>query len=251
MDVRSEGRRIHYEVHGEGDPIVLIHGFMQAAEDWVDAGYPELLGDRYRLVIIDTAGFGKSDRPTDVPSHTPEARVADIDAVLDAEGIGAAHIWGYSYGVWVAQTYARLRPERTSSLVLGGSLPGLSSVDMRNLYSAQVEIYRAGDWDRVWREIYPWVDDHTRQLFQGRNDLPVLAACWAATFEPNPADELPLPTPLFCYVGTSEWFWEGSRDVAVQAGGAFAPIEGADHGQGFRRSGDVVSAVRGFLEAGA
>lgn len=248
METISRGHRIHYEVRGEGEPLLLVHGHLQAGEDWLDYAYPELL-DGFRCVIPDLLGFGSSDKPHDAAHYSLTGRVGDLVAVLDAEGIERAHIWGYSFGCTVAEAFARLQPVRAGALVLGGSLPGLKGIDRQNIYAWQVPIYEANDWTRIWAEVYSDMPSEVRARFQPRNDLLACAASWAGSFEALPAEDAPIPTPLLCYVGTDEWFWEGSRDVTEAAGGQFVPIDGADHGAAFQRATDAVAAVRPFLEA--
>ncbi len=70
IEVVSHGHRLSYLTAGEGEPLVLIPGLMQAAVDWVDAGYPALLGDLFRVIIIDPLGFGASDKPHTSADYT-------------------------------------------------------------------------------------------------------------------------------------------------------------------------------------
>ncbi len=249
MDVVSHGHRLSYITVGEGEPLVLIPGQLQAAEDWVDAGYPKLLGDRFRLIIIDPLGFGESNKPHASTEYTFTARADHLEAVLDAEGIEAAHVWGYSFGSTIAEAFAKLRTTRTRSIVLGGTLPGLKGVDRKNLFESELDVYRAGDWDRVWNEIFPFVTDELRLLFSARNDLLACAASIEGSFEPLAVDSAPLPLPMFCYAGTHEWWWEACRDVAEMSGGRFYPVRGADHVGAFRRAEEIVAQVRAFLHA--
>ena len=247
MEVVSHGHRLSYLTAGEGEPLVLIPGLMQAAVDWVDVGYPTLLVDRFRVIIIDPLGFGASDKPHASADYTFTARADHIEAVLDAERIEAAHLWGYSFGTMIAEAFARLRPARTRSIVLGGSLPGLKGVDRRKLSGADLDIYREGDWDRVWTEILPFVPAERRRLFSERNDLLACAASEEGSFESLAVESDPMPLPMFCYVGTEEWWWEAARDVTESAGGRFHPVQGADHAGAFMRADEVVAQVREFL----
>jgi pimeloyl-ACP methyl ester carboxylesterase len=251
MEVASHGHRLSYVTAGEGEPLVLIPGFMQAAADWVDLGYPTLLGDRFRLIIIDPLGFGESDKPHASADDTSTARVDHLDAVLDAERIDAAHVWGYSFGTMIAEAFARLRPARTRSIVLGGSLPGLTGVDRKNLSGSSVDIYRGGDWDRVWTEVLPFVPAERRRLFSERNDLLACAAAEEGSFESLAVESHAMPLPMLCYVGTGEWWWEAARDVTEGAGGRFYPVQGADHAGAFMRAEEVVAEVRVFLDTDA
>jgi len=97
---------------------------MQPAQDWVDAGYPQLLSDHFRVIMIEPLGHGESDKPHTPATYTVTTCAGQLEAVLDAEALDAAHLWGYSFGSMIAEAFARLRPSRTRSIVLGGTVPG-------------------------------------------------------------------------------------------------------------------------------
>ena len=248
MQVVQDGHRINYITAGKGEPLVLIPGHLQAAEDWVRWGYPELLTDHFRLIITDPLGYGYSDKPHTPASYTLTERTKHLDAVLDAEAVDAAHVWGYSLGATIAEAFARLRPHRTRSIVLGGTLPGLKGVDRRNLWEPELGVYRSGDWERIWNEVLPFTSEESKALFASRNDPIACAASLEGSFDAFAAESA-MPLPLLCYVGSGEWFWEGARDVAQAAGGRFFPVAGADHPGAFGRADEVVPEVRVFLGA--
>lgn len=61
----NDGLRIHYEVAGSGEPLVLYHGLTGSGERWRDTGYVASLSDTYHLILIDARGHGGSDNPHD------------------------------------------------------------------------------------------------------------------------------------------------------------------------------------------
>lgn len=112
----SDGTRIHYEVAGSrrGEPVLLIQGLGADLRGW--AFQRLALGRRHRLVLVDNRGVGGSGRP---PGPYDLAVMADdARAVLDAEGVAAAHVLGASMGGVIAQLLAVRLPERVRSLVL-------------------------------------------------------------------------------------------------------------------------------------
>ena len=114
---------------GEGEPLVLISGNMQAAEDWVRWGYPELLADRFRLIIIDLLGYGESDKPHTTSSYTLAAVRWHFDAVLDAEG-STPRTCGATRSDQRWPNRSRPASGRITWLVvIGGTLPGLTGAD--------------------------------------------------------------------------------------------------------------------------
>ena len=77
----NSGVRIHYEVEGEGPPLVLHHGLAGCGEDWRDFGLTAVLRRTHRLILIDGRAFGASDKPHDPHAYTVAARVGDVTAV--------------------------------------------------------------------------------------------------------------------------------------------------------------------------
>ena len=124
---RSGGLRIAYELRGTTHRrrpwLVLIHGMGFDRSGW----RPVLrkLGRRFRLVLIDNRGTGHSDRPSG--SFSVADMVGDVVAVLDAAGIGQAHVLGASLGGMVAQELAIRYPQRVDGLVLACTTPGWPS----------------------------------------------------------------------------------------------------------------------------
>lgn len=117
--VESDGVPIHYEVMGEGEPVVLLHGLMV---DW-KSNFGELANDLskdFKVIAIDLRGHGQSGNPQSSEGYGP-AYVDDALAVMDAAGAESAHIVGYSLGGYIALKLAATQPERVRSLVLGGS----------------------------------------------------------------------------------------------------------------------------------
>jgi len=247
MEVIWDGHRINYITAGEGEALVLIPGHMQPAQDWDDAGYSHLLNDHFRVIMMDPLGYGEGDKPHTPATYTFAARAEQLEAVLDAEAVDAAHLWGYSFGSQIAEAFARLRPVRTRSIVLGGTLPGLKGVHRRNLFEKDLDVYRSGDLDRVWNEIYPSMPEEVRLRWRPHNDPFTCAASLEGSFEPLAVESDPMPLPMLCYVGTDEFFWERAREVTETAGGRFYPVQGADHGGAFRRAEEVVAEVLPFL----
>ena len=64
----NQGVRIHYQVEGEGPPLVMQHGFTDSIETWYELGYVDTLKHDYRLILVDARGHGHSDKP-----RTPDA----------------------------------------------------------------------------------------------------------------------------------------------------------------------------------
>ena len=106
---------IYYEIHGQGEALVLIMGYGGNSEGWFHQ-IPGLSRE-YRVVAFDNRGTGRSDKP-DVP-YTMQMLAQDIAGLIEALDINAAHIYGVSMGGMIAQEFALRYPERVISLILG------------------------------------------------------------------------------------------------------------------------------------
>ena len=90
-EAESRGHRIYYETQGFGPPLVLIPGLLMTTKRWELAGY-QPLASRYQLVMLDTLGHGRSDRPEDAASYDRRGVADDVIAVMDAAGVSKAHV---------------------------------------------------------------------------------------------------------------------------------------------------------------
>jgi pimeloyl-ACP methyl ester carboxylesterase len=110
----NDGVRIRYEVEGSGPPLLLHIGYFLGMEDWAVEGYVAALADRYRLVMLDPRGQGRSDAPHTPGAYTLDNRVRDVLAVLDAAGIEKTLFLGVFHGrqYWIRARSVRSRSPR-------------------------------------------------------------------------------------------------------------------------------------------
>jgi len=111
---------IYYEIHGKGEPLVLIYGYAGHSGLWFQQ--IPILSKKYRVIVFDNRGVGRSDKP-DTP-YTMAMMAGDIAGLLDIIGIDAAHIFGISMGGMIAQHFALNYPQRVISLILGCTFCG-------------------------------------------------------------------------------------------------------------------------------
>jgi pimeloyl-ACP methyl ester carboxylesterase len=115
--------RIHYQVEGDGPPLMLHAGFTGTLHDWYDLGFVEALKARHRLILLDMRGHGDSDKPHDPAAYGWEDFVGDVLATLDAVGVRQTDFLGYSMGGLIGFALAAQAPERMGRMVLGGASP--------------------------------------------------------------------------------------------------------------------------------
>jgi 3-oxoadipate enol-lactonase len=112
--VKSNGIELFTEVNGDGDPLVLSHGWMSDQTQW--KAQVTLLSRHHKVIAYDHRGHGSSDKPKDGYSMTVLAE--DIIGLLDALGLDKATIVGHSMGGMASLVLAIEHPERVSRLVL-------------------------------------------------------------------------------------------------------------------------------------
>lgn len=118
----ASGWSLHWETRGQrsNPPIVMILGLSHRIAHW--GRLPELLAERFYVVLFDCRGMGASER-RDEP-YTIADEVADVLAVMDAAGVERAKVYGRSRGGMLAQELALRHPERVANLVLSGTRHG-------------------------------------------------------------------------------------------------------------------------------
>jgi pimeloyl-ACP methyl ester carboxylesterase len=111
---RVNGVDLWYEIFGDGEPVVQIHGAGFGHFNFAPAT-PEL-AKRFKVVDFDMRGYGRSDRP--VQRYDMEVWADDVAGLLDALDIAEAHVHGTSMGGMIAIVFAGKHPERTTSVVI-------------------------------------------------------------------------------------------------------------------------------------
>jgi len=106
---------VYYELHGDGEPLLLINGYGQYSGHW--AKLIPCLSREYRVIAFDNRGTGQSDKPK--ISYTIKMMAADAGGLLDAIGVDQAHIFGVSMGGMISQEFAINYPDKVISLIMG------------------------------------------------------------------------------------------------------------------------------------
>lgn len=110
----SKGVRLAFDVVGDGDPLLLLPGTGQGARLW--ALQVPVYSARYRCVVLDTRGAGRSDVPDD--GYSIAQMADDAACVLRSLGVARAHVSGQSMGSAVAQLLALQEPSLVATLQL-------------------------------------------------------------------------------------------------------------------------------------
>jgi pimeloyl-ACP methyl ester carboxylesterase len=243
----NNGTHIHYQVEGNGPPLVLQHGFTQSAKRWYFHGYVDALKSDYQLILVDARGHGQSDKPHHPDSYDVSLLVGDVVAVLDALHLDKVHFWGYSMGGWIGYGMAKYALERVHTFILGGMHPyGRKLPPGSQLDGSDPEAFVHAFTRRLGIDPFAMPAEIREELFA--NDFQALAA--AQQDFPSIADMIPtLTMPCLLYAGENDaTYYFKARECAQQLPHAtFFSLPGLDHAAGFRESGLVLPYVTKFL----
>src|SRR6185369_5720179 len=110
------GIEMYFEERGQGEPLVLLHGFTGAGADWQHVYDLDELAGRWRLIVPDLRGHGRSSNPGGVFTHAQCAR--DVTALLDHLGVARFRAVGMSLGGNTLLHMASRQPDRAAAMVL-------------------------------------------------------------------------------------------------------------------------------------
>jgi pimeloyl-ACP methyl ester carboxylesterase len=198
----SDGTEIAYDVHGEGWPILLIHGFASSGRiNWVNTGWVDVLGKAgYQPITIDNRGHGASRKFYDPNLYFAHLMADDAAHLLDHLKLGAVPVIGYSMGARICAYLSLRHPERVTCAVWGGMginlVTGLEdSEEIIEALTVESLEQVAGATGRQFR-IFA---DHSKA------DRAALAACMVSSREPMPEDEVRrIETPVLVAVGEAD-----------------------------------------------
>jgi pimeloyl-ACP methyl ester carboxylesterase len=224
----SEGVRISYLDEGEGEPILLIHGFASnVAANWIDPQWVRTLTQAGRRVIaFDNRGHGESDKLYEPERYGAPEMAEDARRLLDHLGIERADVLGYSMGARIAAFLAFAHPERVRSVVFGGL-----GINMARGMIGSGPLAKALEAPRLED-----VTNDTARSFrifaeQTKSDLKALAACMRGPRQRVPREKLgEIAVPVLVAVGSKDVIGGSGAALAELIPSAqFLEITGRDH----------------------
>ncbi|MGB3865021.1 MAG: alpha/beta fold hydrolase [Xanthobacteraceae bacterium] len=236
---------IAYLDEGEGEPIILIHGFASSKNvNWV---YPtwvsELRKHGRRVIALDNRGHGESTKLYDQEDYHIGIMAADVVALMDHLDLARADMMGYSLGARLTGYLAYRQPQRLRSAIFGGL--GIGMIEGGGPGENVAEALEAPSLDDV--------TDPMGRMFrafadQTRSDRRALAACLRGSRRLATRDEVAgITVPVLIAVGTTDHIAGSAQALAAIIPGAeVLDIPGRDH---MRAVGDRVykAGVLDFL----
>lgn len=123
LNSENDELELSYVERGEGETILLVHGFASTKEiNWVNTGWTKLLAHSgYHVIAFDNRGHGESTKSHSQSDYSLDQMADDALALLQYLDVGKSHVMGYSLGARIAATMAGKAPEQVSRLVFSGN----------------------------------------------------------------------------------------------------------------------------------
>ncbi len=248
MIVNANGVDLYVGTHGDGVPVLLLHGWPDSSALWRNQ-VPFLAANGFRAITPDLRGFGQSSRPAGKDSYKLHNSVADVAAILDAAEVPAAHVVGHDWGAAVAWLTAMYLPDRVRSLTAVSVPHPLAPTTRRQREMAWYQLFfqfeeiaeatlRHEDW-AAFRELVSGYADIGRAIADlSRPGALTASLNWyranLAPRMPGPPPELPPVTaPTLGIWSDGDRYLDGARMRAsgdlVKGPWRYAEITGATH----------------------
>jgi non-heme chloroperoxidase len=262
---------IHYEDHGAGQPVVLIHGYPLSGRAW-DKQVPALLAAGYRVVTYDRRGFGQSSQPT--TGYDYDTFAADLSTLLEHLDLREAVLVGHSMGTGEVTRYlSSYGSGRVAKGVLVSPIPPylLQAGDNpegvpRSLFDGFAQAARADTpaWMKGFLDNFYNIDTLrgtlvSEQAFQASWNLAVTASATAAvacigTWQTDFRDDLPkIDVPVLVIQGDADQVLPldktGKRLPALIKDVRLTVVEGGPHAIPWTHADQVNTALLGFIRS--
>jgi pimeloyl-ACP methyl ester carboxylesterase len=213
---------------GEGEPIVLIHGFASNKEvNWVlPAWVTTLTRAGRRVIALDNRGHGQSTKLYEPAAYHSAIMAQDVRALLDHLALPRADIMGYSMGARIAAFLALADPRRVRAAVLGGlGIHLVEGVGLPETIALALEAPTLADVTKPTGFMFRSFAEQTK------SDLRALAACMRGSRQTLSAAEVGrIAAPLLVAVGSKDRIAGSPQALAALIPGARAlEIHGRDH----------------------
>jgi non-heme chloroperoxidase len=199
---------IHYEDHGSGDPVVLIHGYPLNGNSW-ERQERELLAKGYRVVSYDRRGFGRSSQPT--IGYDYDTFAADLNALLEHLDLSDIVLVGFSMGTGEVTRYlGSYGSARVRKAALLGAIPPYLRKTEDNPEGVEGEVFE-GIKAAIAADRYAWFKDFFDNFYNTDKLMPerISEEAWQASFNVAAG-----ASPFASYACVDTWLTDFRGDLA-------------------------------------
>ncbi len=255
-NIHINGINMNYEIRGEGEPLLLIHGLGSSLRDW-EMQVP-VFAEKYRVITFDARGHGSTDKPKGPYSMLMFSE--DTAAFMKALNIDSAHVVGISMGGMIAFQLAVDHPELIRSMVIANAAPELviRSFKERMVVVQREFIIRLIGMRKMGQvlseRLFPKVEhDDIRAIFVERwaeNDSQAYLASMRSLVNWSVMEhigEIDIPTLVIAADQDYAWIGEKEHFVAKMEDAQLVVIEDSRHATPAERPEEFNQAVMEFL----
>ena len=248
--VENRGIQIHYEVHGSGHPVVLIHGgTVSFKHNYADFGWIEALNHSGLQVIgLDLRGHGKSGKPHEIESYGTSNLASDVVTVLDQLSLTRVSLVAYSIGTAVALHLLKSFPkrfDRAALIATGDGLIGHLPHMFDSILPALLEVLDRAEYPKDLPKHLSTYWNFVAATNGDRQALRALAQANYAPLSTTEASAIRIPTLVIS--GQSDLvLGQGPKLAQTLGQGSYIEVPGADHFS-LAANPDVKAAVARFM----
>jgi pimeloyl-ACP methyl ester carboxylesterase len=228
-----EGRSLHYEVHGSGRPVLMLHGIcVSFAGNFGMWGWVERLSaGGFQVIGLDFLGHGGSDKSYDASAYGTSNLAADALGLLDHLSIARASVVGYSLGAAVALHLLHAQPERVGPSALVAAGDGFIGQSERSLPVLQAEMREVLSRERFPKDLPPHLAMYwTFATKVGGDRLAALAAASAEYPSCSEDAARKITAPTMVVSGELDpIFGRGAALAGAIPNARYVEVAGADH----------------------
>lgn len=239
--------RIYFEDDGDGQPVLLTHGFGASTDMW--RGQVERFADRYRLIRWDMRGHGRTECPPNLAHYSQALTEQDMAALLDHLEIEQAVIGGHSLGGFMSLAFNVACRERVKALFLQGCGPGYRRDEPRVAWNERAE-NRARTLEEGGLAALGGGAEVGESVQSSAQNLALAARGILSQVDSRVIDSLRgISVPTLVLVGDGDTpYVDGARYMGERIPGAtFVEVAGAGHGVNIEQPDAVNAALEDFL----
>lgn len=162
MTINYQNKPVHFEVYGNGKPVVLLHGFLENSKIW--DGFIPLFDKKSQVITIDLFGHGQTPIFSEI--HHMETMAEAISLVLDHLKIDSTILIGHSMGGYVSMAFLEKYVEKVDRILLLNSSPTPDSEDRKKERIQAVKIVRKQKEVFIKKEITRLFAKENREIFK-------------------------------------------------------------------------------------
>lgn len=245
--INNNDCRIYYETHGEGEPLVCLHGYGNCVQDWHSLGYVELLSPFFQLILIDGRGFGRSDKPHEKAAYQHDLVCKDTLAVINALDLEQVILLGYSMGGRNVFSLMANYPERFKRFIIGGMHPYGCDVDYGQFVAGKLEKGMQGLMD-YFESGFQRFPASIRERYLQDNDAKAMIAAYANGWPDVSMKLNSVKQPTLLYAGNRDQYYQQVKQaVTLLPTGQLRTLENINHGQAFWESELASGLIKQFI----